>query len=667
MIIARTNESKPFPLRIWTVTAVALLIVSIGLLVSALLVKQQLKQPVEWSADTGILQSAIALGGDQGFVVGNKSNKIVKTDKAGKELWSVPTTGTVTGLDLSPDGKRLAAVTEDRKMIIMDVETGKQTAAWDVPYPAVAVKWGENGNIAVSTGLAVKYRVYTYSDAGKRLTTFNQSIAVRALAFSDSGDLVIGTNASRVMVIDAEGAKKWEFLSRAPIVGVAVEGKTIYYLDNAGNYGALNDKGKLLWKRHVSGSFVGMNLSHTASRLVFVTEFGGVQLVSAKDGAFVTKLDIPELNKDGAASGISIAPEGDKVLVFGNLAVKVNVDAMANYDSKSGIHDSLTTTLIIVLVLFVLAVAFRLLMGNPKSRKKTLLLFKRIWQSKTAYLLLVPTVALLLLFNYYPAVSAFYHAFTDWRPGARTHFIGWDNFKKVADSHYFYIGLKNLLYLVVTHFLKLAVPLAVAVIVFHIISEKVRYWIRNLFVFPIVMPSIVGVLVWQFIYDPNYGLLNNILTAVGLDSWTHSWLGETNTALTSIIFIGIPWISPFAFLVFYGGLIGIPNEIYEAGKLDGIGRFRRFFSLELPLLTAQVRLLLVLTFIGTMQEFNAIYLTTAGGPMDSTYVPALELYYSAAKFSDYGYASAIGVVLFAAILVGTLFQMRMKSSVEYDA
>ena len=82
-------------------------------------------------------------------------------------------------------------------------------------------------------------------------------------------------------------------------------------------------------------------------------------------------------------------------------------------------------------------------------------------------------------------------------------------------------------------------------------------------------------------------MLNNTLNAVGLDSWTHAWLGETKTALTSIIFIGVPWIGPFAFLVFYGGLIGIPSEIYEAGKLDGIGRWRRFFSLEIPLVDRQ--------------------------------------------------------------------------------
>jgi len=101
--------------------------------------------------------------------------------------------------------------------------------------------------------------------------------------------------------------------------------------------------------------------------------------------------------------------------------------------------------------------------------------------------------------------------------------------------------------------------------------------------------------------------------------------------------------------------------------LDGITRTRRFFSIELPLLTAQIRLLLILTFIGTMQDFSTMYLTTQGGPLDSTYVPALELYYSASKFSDYGYASALGVVLFAVILLGTIFQMRMRSSVEYDS
>lgn len=667
MNIAGTNAKITRPLRPWTIASVLLFVISIALLVSVFAVDGQLKQPVEWTRDTGVLQSAVALGEDQGFIVGNKSNKIVRFDETGKETWSFKTEGTVTGLDASPGDKQVVAVTEDRKLFVLDVATGKQDAAWDLPYPAVAVRWGENGNIAVSTGLSAKYRAYVYDAKGQRLVTFPQSIGVHALAFAKDGNMLVGTNASRVMYVDGKGAKQWEYVSRSPIVGLDVDGTTIYYLDDSGNYGALTDKGKLLWKKHLSGSFAGMDLSGSSGRLIMATSVGGLQLVDAKSGALLTQLSIPALNQDGAVLGARISPEGDQVIVFGNLAAKVNADAMASYHSKSTLNGSLKTALIVSAALFVIAGGFRLLLGFPRTRKKTIYLMKSIWRSKAAYLLLLPTIALLVLFNYYPAVSAFYHSFTDWRPGARTHFIGWDNFKKVADSHYFYIGLKNLLYLIVTSFLKLAVPLAVAVMVFHIMSERKRYWIRNLFVFPIVMPAIVGVLVWQFIYDPNYGLLNNILRGIGLESWTHTWLGETHTALASIIFIGIPWISPFAFLVFYGGLIGIPNEIYEAGKLDGIGRFKRFFSLEMPLLTAQLRLLLVLTFIGTMQDFNAIYLTTAGGPMDSTYVPALELYYSAAKFSDYGYASALGVVLFAAILIGTIFQMRMKSSVEYDA
>jgi ABC-type sugar transport system permease subunit len=177
------------------------------------------------------------------------------------------------------------------------------------------------------------------------------------------------------------------------------------------------------------------------------------------------------------------------------------------------------------------------------------------------------------------------------------------------------------------------------------------------------------ILVWRNILDPNIGLLNNFLSLLGLMNLQtpQAWLGDTRTAIWSIVFIGFPWVSPFALLLFYGGLISIPVELLDAVKVDGAGSIRRFWYLDLPLLVGQIKLLLILGFIGGMQEFAVIFLTTEGGPYNATYTPALELYYQAMRFNNFGLASAMGTVLFVIILGGTILNLRyVRSSVEYQ-
>lgn len=191
---------------------------------------------------------------------------------------------------------------------------------------------------------------------------------------------------------------------------------------------------------------------------------------------------------------------------------------------------------------------------------------------------------------------------------------------------------------------------------------------RTLFVVPIVLPAVVEILVWNNIYDPAIGLLNESLKLLGLEEWTRVWYGDPNVALSSVLFIGVPWVNAFALLIFYGGLISISDEIIDSSKVDGANTFRRFWSIDLPLLMGQVKLLLILNFINAVQTFELVFLTTGGGPGAATYVPALELYYMAMRMDRMGVASAIGMILFVIILLGTILNMRfVRSSTEFQA
>src|SRR5690606_1539279 len=292
----------------------------------------------------------------------------------------------------------------------------------------------------------------------------------------------------------------------------------------------------------------------------------------------------------------------------------------------------------------------------------------QMWRSRTSYILIAPTVILLLIFNYYPAVSGLYHSFTDWQPGISTTWVGLGQFERMMNSQYFWIGMKNAVLLAITAFLKLAVPLLVAELIFHIRSGFLQYAVRTLFIVPLVVPSVVGILLWVNIYDPNIGLLNETLRAIGAEDLTRTWLGDRNTAMAAIIAIGFPWISPFALLIFYGGLISIPSELFDAARVDGASWWKRFRHVDIPLIMSQIKLLLILAFIGSVQEFQLIFLTTGGGPGNVTYTPALELYYNATRFSNFGLASAMGTFLFLIILGGTIINLRyIRSQTEYEA
>jgi ABC-type sugar transport system permease subunit len=164
---------------------------------------------------------------------------------------------------------------------------------------------------------------------------------------------------------------------------------------------------------------------------------------------------------------------------------------------------------------------------------------------------------------------------------------------------------------------------------------------------------------WRQVYDPNTGLLNQLLASTGLSRFQHAWLGEDRTAIWAIVGVGFPFVSAFAFLIFLGGLLNINGEYFDAAKVDGARWWQRLMHLDLPLLLPQFRILLFFAIVGTVQGFASIFILTRGGPGTATYVPALQMYLRIAD-GDFGYASAIGVVLFVVIMILTVFVLRFR-------
>ena len=291
---------------------------------------------------------------------------------------------------------------------------------------------------------------------------------------------------------------------------------------------------------------------------------------------------------------------------------------------------------------------------------------KALLRARGSYLLLLPSFALVILFYYYPALSGIYHAFTEWRAVDDSRWVGLDNFIFMASDRFIHHSLLNQFLLTLADMAKALIPpFIVAEMIYALRSARERYWLRTLCVIPMVAPAMVIILMWYFIYDPNVGLLNQALVGMGLEDLKKAWLGDPDFALGAIIGIGFPWIGALAFLILYAGLNNIPGQLIDAARIDGVSTIARIFHVDIPLLIPQFRLVIILSLIGSIQDFGRVLVMTGGGPGFATYVPALWMYEQTFLMSHFGYASAIGLILFLIILTSSTLVLRlMKSDVE---
>ncbi len=420
------------------------------------------------------------------------------------------------------------------------------------------------------------------------------------------------------------------------------------------------------------------------------------------------------------------------------------------------------------------------------------------------YALLIPSVVLVVTFSYYPAVQAMYHAFFRWNGDEVSEYIGLANFRRAINDPTLAKAFGIVMIFILSNFVKMLPSIATAVVIHRMISEKAQYLYRVLFVIPMIIPGIVWLLIWKFFYDPNIGILNNILDATGLmgglqflddamprladliapyraslvdplfgstfglaltgviflsflggvrgvkrgwlwwaillpaafflfradesffgagrslagvirmvviivasgalaevirrnagleaeriikwigggvlaiafalilssliwteptgafDQGSPAWLGHPKLALPAMIFWGFPWVGVVSVLLYLAGLGNIDQSVYEAADIDGCGWFRKFLNIELPLITTQIRLNLVLMIIHTLKGWGLVFIIwgDGGGPGGAVMLPGLYMFRKAFTDLQVGYGCAIGLMLFALILVLTLLNNK---------
>ncbi|KQO63915.1 ABC transporter permease [Curtobacterium sp. Leaf261] len=273
---------------------------------------------------------------------------------------------------------------------------------------------------------------------------------------------------------------------------------------------------------------------------------------------------------------------------------------------------------------------------------------------------ILPAIIGLVLFVAYPMVTSLYHSFTDWNGLTPARWIGLDNYVRMftQDTKFWPSIEVTLLWVVISVPVTIAAGLGLAVVVNRAL-RGVRLF-RTLFYLPVVLPAVAVLTLWKYIYDPTYGLANEVLRFLHLP--TSMWLGDAKVALASILIVGV-WGVGGTMIIFLAGLQAVPTELIEAAKVDGAGAIRRFFTITLPMIGPILLLQLVLQLNAAFQTFNQVAILTKGGPGVSTNLLMYKIYTDGfANFissPQLGYATAEVWVLFVIVMIVTLVMLRV--------
>lgn len=284
----------------------------------------------------------------------------------------------------------------------------------------------------------------------------------------------------------------------------------------------------------------------------------------------------------------------------------------------------------------------------------------RVRETLENYAFVLPAVAIFCIFYVIPFIWVFQLSLYEWDGILPTKvFVGFNNFKEVASDSIWWKSMLNAGYITL---IALTFQNALAFMLAWACDReiKMKNFYRAIFFIPPVLSEVVVGLVWQWILDGNYGLLNGWLSNIGLGSLARNWLSNPDTALTAVSVVhcwkGFGW----GFLIFLAGLQTIPRELYEAARVDGANALQSFKSITVPLMVPVMVLVSILTVLGTMQAFVLIIAMTGGGPAYHTQVPVLRVLASMRGSSRFGYACAQGIFFGVVLIIVSFIQYQFS-------
>ncbi len=280
-------------------------------------------------------------------------------------------------------------------------------------------------------------------------------------------------------------------------------------------------------------------------------------------------------------------------------------------------------------------------------------------QHTAGLVFILPALLGTLIFIVIPVICSFGLSFAKWDLLNPVEFVGLANYKEIfTEPVFFKILINTIVFAITTSVFGVIIPLILAAI----INSKVRgsEFYKTAYFLPFITPMIVIGIVWEWIFDPNIGLLNNFLHI-------HiNWLYDTHYAMPALIIVSVWKLIGYNMIIFLSSLSGISQSLFEAAKIDGANSFQTFKNVTIPMLSPTIFFVVIITAISSFQVFDLIYLMTQGGPLDSTNVLVYAIYKNAFEYFSVGKASAIAYVLFIIILALTLLQWGFRKKLVYN-
>ena len=264
---------------------------------------------------------------------------------------------------------------------------------------------------------------------------------------------------------------------------------------------------------------------------------------------------------------------------------------------------------------------------------------------RIGYLFLLPALGVYAAFVLAPLGHTVWLSLHAWDGLLPMTWVGLDNYKEIVRDPALRGAFGHALVLIVFY---AVIPVCLGLVLVGALSRariRGQTAFRTVLFLPQVIPMVVVAVIWRMIYEPQNGSLNELLNAVGLGALAKPWLGDFTWALPAVGIIGTWVMSGLALVLFMAGVQKIPQSLYDAARVDGAGPLREFFAVTLPNLRGEIAVALTLTTIAALRNFDLVYLTTQGGPGDSTSVPAFQVYTRAFQVGQVGSAAAVGFTL----------------------
>ncbi len=287
---------------------------------------------------------------------------------------------------------------------------------------------------------------------------------------------------------------------------------------------------------------------------------------------------------------------------------------------------------------------------------------------RTIALFLTPAIAFYLLFLVLPILQAIYVSFFQWKGfGPPTNFVGLDNYAEIIRDKYFVKGLTNALLIVV---LSIGVQLPLALALALMVGRRLpgRAFFRTVFFLPYVLSEVMAAVIWLSMFnpDPTRGFLNGLLAAISPSAEPIAWLGDLNVVMISI-FMALTWkFFGLHLLLFMAGLQNIPREVEEAAAIDGASTMQSIRYVTIPMLGSTIRLVVYLSVLGSLSQFALVWVMTEGGPAHASEMLATYMYRSGFIRFQFGYGSAVAMLMFMMCLAFSVIYQRLVMRQDYE-